>query len=98
MKVQPADSLEHCETGSHSTLGIIAVRNACPENGHDGVPDELLHGSAEVLDLFLRGRMVRVQGVSDVFGIRSIRPARKADEVHEKHRDQLAFLLRRLFL
>ena len=67
------------------------------EDSHNGVADELLHGPAEVLDLFLGRRMVRMQGVSDVFGIRSVGPAREADEVHKKHRNQLAFLLRRLF-
>ena len=90
------DRLEHRKAGSDGTLCVITVGYERSENSHHGVADEFLHGPAEVLDLFLGGRMVRMQGVSDVFGIRSVGPAREADEVHEKHRNQLAFLLRRL--
>ena len=57
--VQPSDRVTHGECRSHRALRIVLVRHRCPEHGDDRVADELLHGSAEALELVRRARGTR---------------------------------------
>jgi hypothetical protein len=92
--VQLRDALENSQPCADGTLGVVAVRARSSEDGHDGVPDELLHHAAVLLDPLLRLGVVELQLVADVLGVGPLCPRREADEIHEEHRHELSLLSR----
>ena len=50
-RVQLLDRLEDSESSANRPLGIVLMCDGRPEDGHDGVPDELLDRASVTLDL-----------------------------------------------
>jgi hypothetical protein len=49
--VQVGNGVQHAQRAPHCPLRIILVDRRDPEHGHDRVPDELVQGAANPLDL-----------------------------------------------
>ena len=62
------------------------------EHRHDCVTDELLDRAAVPLDLPFGSAVVELERVPYVLRVSPIRSRREANQVHEEHGDQLAFL------
>src|SRR4029453_9750960 len=75
------------------SCALVGRRRA--EDGHDGVPDELLDGAAIALDLLPQASVVGADAGADVLGISRFRSSREADEVAKEDGDDLALLLYR---
>jgi hypothetical protein len=82
--------LTNRKAGANGTLGIVLVGCRRAEERHDRVADELLDGAAVALELGAKALVIRAEERFDVFGIESFSAARKADEVAEDDRDDLA--------
>ena len=78
------------ERGANRAFGIVLVGDRRPEEGHDGVADELLDGAAVALELGAQLLVVRPQDRVDVLGVERLGPRREADEVGEEHRHDLS--------
>ena len=89
LAVQLLDPFEHTKTRANRALCVLAVRYRGPEDGHHRVADELLDDASMVLDSPLGLRVVELEDVTHVLGIRPVRPRGEADEVHEQDRDEL---------
>ncbi len=86
------DRVQNSEPGAHCTFGVVLVRHGSAEDRHHSVSDELLHGSAEPLDVGLHALVVRAQRRADVLRIGAVGAAREADEIDEEHRNDLPLL------
>jgi hypothetical protein len=62
------------------------------EDGHDRVACKLLYGAAVLLDPPPGCRVIESQRLPNVFRVGPIRSRRKADQVDEEDRDELALL------
>ena len=93
--VEVVDRFDQPQTGAHRTLGVVLVRQRRPEHPHHRVADELLHRSAEALDLVPHARVIPAEAAGDVFGVGAIRGFRKPDEVDEQGAHDLPLLARR---
>ena len=49
--VQLGDRIQDAKPCPHGPLGVVLMREGRPEDGHDRVPDELLHRPRVALDL-----------------------------------------------
>ena len=65
MPFEVVDGLEQPEAGPHRALGVVFVRQRRPEHPHHGVTDELLHRSAEALDLVPHARVVAAEAAGE---------------------------------
>jgi hypothetical protein len=68
------------------------VRHGSAEDRHYCVSDELLDRSAESLDVGLHALVVWAQRRANVLGVSAVRATRKAHEIDEEHRHDLALL------
>src|SRR5437879_161759 len=68
------------------------MRDPCAKHGHDGVPDELLNGSAVLLDVILGPGVVELERLSNILRVCAVRSGRESDQVHEEDGDELPFL------
>jgi hypothetical protein len=50
LEVEAVDSLPHLGCGTHRPEGVVFARARHAEDGHHGIADELLHGSAVTLE------------------------------------------------
>jgi len=75
------------ERGPNGTLWVVSVRDRRPEDTHDCVADELLHGSSELLELSAHLLVVRPEDVPNVLGVELLGARGEANEVHEEHGD-----------
>ena len=87
--------LEDSQCRAHRTLGVVLVCDGRAEDGHDGVADELLDGSAEALDVGLHALVVRPQCRADVLRVGAVGTIGEADQVDEEDGHDLALLARR---
>jgi hypothetical protein len=71
------------------------VRGRRPEDGDDGIADELLDGAAVALELVAEPRVVRREQGPDVLGVEALGALGRADHVGEDDRHALALLARR---
>ena len=83
------------ERRPHRPLGVVLVRDRCPEHRHHRVADELLHRAAEVLQPAPQDGVVGSERAAHVLDVHPLAAAGEADEVGEEHRDDLALLDRR---
>ena len=90
--VEVVDRFEQPKAGAHRPLGVVFVRQRCPEHPHHRVADELLHRSAEALDLLPHARVVSAEAAGDVLGVGAIRGLREPDEVDEQGATDLPLL------
>jgi hypothetical protein len=80
---------EGCPDGA---LRIVLVGDGCTEQGHDRVPDELLHRPAVPLELNADLGLVARQERANVLRIQALRSRGRPDEVAEEDGDDLALL------
>jgi hypothetical protein len=78
---------------THGAERVVLVQGRDPEDGHDGVADELLHRAAVPLD----GRTGRLEvarhDAAQGLGIELLAECRRADDVREQHGHRLADLV-----
>ena len=96
--VEDLDFVEDREAGANRAFLVVLVCDRCAEDGHDGVADELLDCSTVALERRAEPRVVRLEQGANVLGIELFAATRRADHVHEEHRDLLALLLGRRLL
>ena len=89
--VQACDGVTNRECSSHRPFRVVLVSDGGPEHCDDGVTDELLHRSTEVLELLAGSLVVHAQECPHVLGIARLGPCRRADEVDEDDADDLPF-------
>ena len=77
---------------THCALGVVFVHERCSEDGDDRIADELLDGASMTLELRPDAGVIRRQLRAHVLGIELLCARRRADEVAEDDRDDLAFL------
>ena len=64
--------------------------NGRSEEGHHGIPDELLDGPAVALELGAQAVVVRAQDRVDVLRVERLGARGEADQVGEEHRHDLS--------
>ena len=72
--------------------GSSSCATGAAEERNDGVADELLHGTAEVLELSPQPLPVRPQERTDILGIHRFGTRREADEIGKEDGQYLSFL------
>jgi hypothetical protein len=85
------------ERRTHGALRVVLVRDRSAEQGHDRIPDELLHRPAEALKLVTEVLPVRRQERAHVLRIHPLSARREADQVCEEDGDDLALLAPQLW-
>ena len=85
------------EGRTDGALRVVLVRDRRAEQGHDGVPDELLHRPAVALELVAEVLPVRRQQRAHVLRVHPLGARREADEVGEEDGDDLALLAPQLW-
>ena len=80
---------------AHGPLRIVLVGDRGAEEGDGGVADELLHRSAEALELGAHPGVVRGEHAANLLGIEPFRPGGEADEICKEDADGLSLLRRR---
>jgi hypothetical protein len=88
--VRLGDGFEDGQATSHRPLGVVLVRHGCPEHGHDGIADELLHSAAVAFDLTTQSGMVGPEHGSHILRVGAVGAGRESHEVAEQNRDDLA--------
>jgi hypothetical protein len=81
--------------GADSALRIVLMGDGSAEEGQDGVADELLDPSAEMLQLGTHALGERDRGGADILGVALVAQRGRPDEVGEQDRDHLSFLSER---
>ena len=69
------------------------MRGGSAEDGHDGVPDELLHRPRVALDLLAQTGVVGADAGAHVLRVSRLGGGSEADEIAEEDGDDLALLL-----
>ena len=82
----------HPQGGAHGTIGVVLVGDGRPEEGDDGVAENLVDAAAEGLDLAHEGLEVRLDEPGHGLGVEVLGERCVADEVGEQHGDDPAFL------
>ncbi len=95
--VQPVldHRVAHGERRPNGALRVVLVRDGSAEDGHHGIPDELLDRPAVVLELVARTCVIRGQRRAHVLWIRHLGASRLSYEVDEHDADDLPLLPRR---
>ncbi len=86
------DRLLDGQRRAHGTLGVVLVRNRCPERRDDRVSDELLDGAAVALELVSKSSVVRSQESADVLRVEPLGALGRTDHVREQNSDDLPLL------
>ena len=92
--VHLAHAVAHGERRPHRPLGVVAKCGGRAEDGHHGVADELLHDTAERLDLPPDALVIGRQDRMHVLGIQPLGPRREPDEVDEDDADDASLGVR----
>ena len=79
------------QRGSNGSFGIIFVSDRRTEYGEDAVAQELLHSTAEALDVFSAPAVIGGQPNANVFGIRGGGVGGEIDQICEQHGDDPPF-------
>ena len=90
LDVQRLDRLSKIDGGAEGTKRVVLVQHGHPEDGHDGVADELLDPAAVPLESRTRLLVVRQHHAAETLGILAVAECRRARHVAEQHRDRLA--------
>jgi hypothetical protein len=72
---------------------VILVRERSPEEGHDSVAHDLVHGALVAVDGLHHSLEHRVQELSGIFGVAIGQVFHRTLEVGEEHGDLLALAL-----
>ncbi len=84
------------ERRANGPFCVVLVRDRRAEQGHDCVPDELLHCAAEALELRAQPLVVRPEDRLDVLGVERLGARGEADEVGEEDGHDLALAASRV--
>ena len=90
--VQRGEGLAHLGCGADRPQRIVLMDLGNPEDGHDGVADELLDGATVVFDRGLHRVEVAFHDVTERFRVERLTHRRRAHHVAEHDRDGLANL------
>ena len=71
---------------------MILEGGRCPEDSHDRIACELLHRSADALNLIRHPLVEPLQAKPDPLRVLPRRERCRADQIGEQHGDQLSFL------
>ena len=66
--IELGDRVQHAQRAPHRPLRVVLVHRRDPEHGHDRVPDQLVQGATDALDLGAQPGVERAQHGPDVFG------------------------------
>ena len=91
--VQGSEGLLHLERRGHRAESIVLAELRQPEDRHDRVPDELLHGAAVVLEDSLHRLEVALEKLAQRLRVHRLGEAGRADEVREHDGDRLSHVL-----
>ena len=89
---EAGERLLHPQGGAHGAIGVVLVGDGRPEQGDDGVAEDLVDAAAEGLDLDDERLEVRLDEPGDGLRVEVLGECRVADEVGEQHGDDTAFL------
>jgi hypothetical protein len=78
--------------GPDGPLRVVLAGDRGAEQGHDGVPDELLDRAAVAFQLPAQAGIVGSQDPADVLDVELLGPAGEADQVAEQDADDLALV------
>ncbi len=78
-------SLPQLHSGPYRPEGVVAVGTWDAENGHDRVPDILLHHAVPAVNHLGHGYEILGLQRSHVFRVQAAGKRREADHVHEEH-------------
>ena len=92
--VQLLDRLQDPQRRPDRAFGVVLVRDRCAEDGHHRVPDELLDGAAEPLDLPLQQVVIHTEGRADILRVGVIGSGGEPHEIDEQDGHDLALLAR----
>jgi hypothetical protein len=70
--VQARQAVEHLQSGTQSTLGVVLADRRHAEDSHDRVADELLDGSTPVLNHARHRAEILVQDPAQALGIQAL--------------------------
>ncbi len=87
--VRVFDVIQDLERRPDGTLRIVLMSHRRAEDTQDGVADELVDRSAEVLDHALEQRVIHAEHRLHVFGIGVVRALGEPDQIAEQHGDEL---------
>jgi hypothetical protein len=90
--VQLRDRVEDAEPDSHCALGVVLVGDGGTEDGHDRVPDELLHGAVVALDLLPQAGVVGTDAGAHVLRVLPLGRGSETHEIAEENRHDLPLL------
>ncbi len=92
--VQLLQRRAHVERGPHRSQRVVLARSRNPEDRHDRVADELLHGSSVAHQRLAHRAEVARDDLAQGLGVEPLAQARGVDEVAEHDRHDLAEALR----
>ena len=92
--VQAVELAAHGQRASERTVDVILVRRRHPEDGHHGVPDELLDTTAAPLHLGAHRVEVAAHDRPQGLRIQRLAEAGEARDIREDHGHDLALLVR----
>jgi len=93
--VQHLETLTHLARSPNGAKRIVLVHDGCAEHRHDRIAQELSHCGAVALEHRLHLLEVTGQKAPERFRIELLTDRRRADEVGEDDRDELAHLVGR---
>jgi len=88
--VELGHARDEVERGADGALGVVLGRGWGSPDRHDGIADELFHGSAVALDHTACRLEVLREELPRVLRVALFRCCREADEVEEQKRDEAA--------
>jgi hypothetical protein len=86
------------ERGADRPLRIVLVRDGRTEESHDGISDELLHRTAEALELGANVRVVGREKAPNVLRVQLLGGRGEVDEIGEEDADELPLLAQHRYL
>ena len=86
------ECLLHTERGANRPLGIVLVSDRGAEQRHDGVADDLVHATAEVVHIVDEAFERDVDQPLHPLGIEVLRESGEADDVGEDHGDHTSLV------
>ena len=89
------DRVAHLGCGPNRAKRVVLVRDGDSEDGHDGISGELLHRASVALEDGTQVLEVALKASAQRFRIGRLSERRRADEVAEEDRDDLALLAHR---
>ena len=94
-RVEGGEGVANRERGAHGAVRSVLVGDRGAEERHQAVAGERVDDALDGVDLAERERHVLLEEIAILLGIHALGERRRADEVAEEDRDELALLERR---